>query len=62
MLFQGWKPMYSTNQLYLCYKVEDIERYFDEQVGEDLPKTVADQLFALKTRIASEKSSLNVSM
>lgn len=45
-----------------CCQVEDIERYFDEQVGEDLPKPVADQLFALKTRIASEKTSLNVSM
>lgn len=51
-----------ANQTQFCYQVEDIERYFDEQVGEDLPKPVADQLFALKTRIASEKSSLNVSM
>lgn len=51
-----------ANQTRFCCQVEDIERYFDEQVGEDLPKPVADQLFALKTRIASEKSSLNVSM
>lgn len=34
-------------------QVEEIEKYFNEQVGEDLPKAISDQLFALKTRIMS---------
>jgi hypothetical protein len=31
--------------------VTDIERYFSEQVGADLPKAIAEELYALQQRL-----------
>lgn len=35
------------------FQVEAIEKYFDEQVGLDLPKEVQDELVNLKNRITN---------
>jgi hypothetical protein len=39
--------------IYCLLQAEEIGRYFEEQVGEDLPKPIAAQLDALKARISS---------
>uniref|UniRef100_A0A7R9PKW7 Phosphoenolpyruvate carboxykinase [GTP] n=1 Tax=Timema genevievae TaxID=629358 RepID=A0A7R9PKW7_TIMGE len=43
--------LFSLPKDFWLQEVEDIARYFDEQVGEDLPNEIADQLKSLKQRV-----------
>jgi hypothetical protein len=41
----------SAEPLLLVLQVTDIERYFSEQVGADLPVAIAEELSALRQRL-----------
>ncbi|KAG8301182.1 Protein kinase C-like 1 [Homalodisca vitripennis] len=47
------KQLFDLPKDFWTQEVKEIERYLEEQVGEDLPKSIAAQLSALKARIAS---------
>lgn len=39
--------------VFILLQANEIGKYFEEQVGEDLPESIASQLAALKDRIVS---------
>lgn len=47
------QQLFHLSKDFWSQEAEEIGRYFEEQVGEDLPKPIAAQLDALKTRISS---------
>lgn len=49
---QPFSPAPSLTNFFLCPQVEDIARYFNDQVGKDLPPAVKAELQALRERVS----------
>ncbi|CAB3364541.1 Hypothetical predicted protein [Cloeon dipterum] len=47
------KELFSVPKEFWLSEVEQIKKYFDEQVGSDLPNTIAEQLHQLRNRVDS---------
>lgn len=63
---QGLKSAVNMNELFdlprdfWLNECEEIERYFDEQVGADLPSEVGKQLYELKDRFLKMRGEMRM--
>lgn len=52
-----WNKLFESPSNFWTSEIDEIERYFDDQIGEDLPKAMKDEIQAFRLRLGQFDSA-----